>query len=64
MQLYLKPFFNILRQQNNFEWTTEHRKRFDEIKTLLMNNYQAVFQIPTNHFMPCATPQTLDSAQH
>ena len=22
MQLYLKPFYNILRQQNNFEWTT------------------------------------------
>ena len=25
MQLYLRPFYNILRQQNNFEWTTEHR---------------------------------------
>ena len=24
MQLYLRPFYNILRQQNNFEWTTEH----------------------------------------
>ena len=28
MQLYLRPFFNILRQQNNFEWTTEHQTRF------------------------------------
>ena len=27
MQLYLRPFYNILRQQNNFEWTTEHQKR-------------------------------------
>ena len=34
MQQYLKPFHNILRQQNNFESTTEHQKRFDEIKTL------------------------------
>ena len=35
MQLYLRPFYNILRQQNNFEWTTEHQTRFEEIKTLL-----------------------------
>ena len=35
MQLYLKPFYNILRQQNNFEWTTEHQTRFEEIKKLL-----------------------------
>ena len=27
MQLYLRPFYNILRQQNNFEWTTEHQKK-------------------------------------
>ena len=25
MQLYLRPFYNILRQQNNFEWNTEHQ---------------------------------------
>ena len=35
MQLYLRPFYNILRQQNNFEWTTEHQKRFEEIKTVI-----------------------------
>ena len=35
MQLYLRPFNNILRQQKNFEWITEHQKRFEEIKTLL-----------------------------
>ena len=35
MQLYLRPFYNTLRQQNNFEWTTEHQKRFEEIKKLL-----------------------------
>ena len=35
MQLYLRPFYNILRQQNNFEWNTEHQARFEEIKKLL-----------------------------
>ena len=32
MQLYLRLFYNILRQQNNFVWTTEHQTRFEEIK--------------------------------
>ena len=31
MQLYLRPFYNILRQQNNLEWTTEQQTRFKEI---------------------------------
>ena len=31
MQLYLKPFYNILIQQNNIKWTTEHQTRFEEI---------------------------------
>ena len=35
MLLYLKPFYNFLRQQNSFEWTTEHKQRFEEIKKLL-----------------------------
>ena len=35
MQLYFRPFYNILRQQNNFEWTTEHQTRVKEIKKLL-----------------------------
>ena len=35
MQLYLRPFYNILRQQNNFEWNIEHQARFEEIKKLL-----------------------------
>ena len=26
MQLYLRPFYNILRQQNNFKWTTDLKK--------------------------------------
>ena len=35
MQFHLRPFYNILRQQNNFEWTTEHQTRFEENKKLL-----------------------------
>ena len=35
MQLYLRPFYNILRQQNIFEWTTEHQKRYEETVALL-----------------------------
>ena len=50
---------NILIQQNIFEWTTEHQKRFEEIKTLLMNNYQTQFQIQISHFMLCGTPPNL-----
>ena len=64
MQLYLRPFYNILRQQNNFEWTTDPQKRFEEIKTLLTEQLSTLlFQIPINHFMPYATPQILASAQ-
>ena len=35
MQLYLRPFYSILRQQNNFEWSAKHQTRFEEIKKLL-----------------------------
>ena len=35
MQVYLRKFYKLLRQQNNFEWTLEHQKRIDETKTLL-----------------------------
>ena len=35
MQLYLRPFCNIPRQQNNFKWTLEHQTRFEKIKILL-----------------------------
>ena len=37
MKLYLRPFYNILRQQKNFEWTIEHQTRFEEFKKLLTN---------------------------
>ena len=29
MQLYSRPFYNILRKQKNFKWTTEHQTRFE-----------------------------------
>ena len=58
MQLYLRPFYNILRQQINFEWTTEHQTRFEEIKKLLTEQisntipdpkFQTQFQHYYNH---------------
>ena len=67
MQLYLRPFYNILRQQNTFEWTTEHQTQFDKIKKLLteqINKFQTQFQIQINHFMQCAMLQILALAQH
>ena len=33
--IYLRPFCNILKQQQNFEWTLEHKDYFDEIKLFL-----------------------------
>ena len=64
MQLYLRPFYNILRQQNNFEWALKHQTRFEEIKNPSLNKFQTQFQVPINHFMQCAMLQTLTSVQH
>ena len=50
MQLYLKPFYNILRQQNNFAWTTEHQKRFEEIKKLLTEQISNTIPDPNQPF--------------
>ena len=36
MQVNHRPFQNIIGQQNNFEWTLEYQKGFDELKTLLI----------------------------
>ena len=50
MQLYLRPFYNILRQQNNFEWTTEHQTRFEEIKKLLTEQISNTIPDPYQPF--------------
>ena len=50
MQLYLKPFYNILRQQNNFEWTTGHQIRFEEIKKLLTEKISNTIPDPNQPF--------------
>ena len=50
MQLYLKPFYNILRQQNNFELTVEHQNCFDEIKTLLTEQISVTVPDPDQPF--------------
>ena len=50
MQLYLRPFYNILRQQNNFEWNTEHQARFEEIKKLLTEQISITIPDPNQPF--------------
>ena len=50
MQLYLKTFYNILRQQNNFEWTTEHQTRFEVIKKLLTEQSSNTIPDPNQPF--------------
>ena len=64
MQLYIRPFYNILIQQKKFEWTTKHQKRFEEIKTLLTEQLSNTIPNQINHFMLCATPPISASAQH
>ena len=50
MQLYLRPFYIILRQQNNFKWTTEHQTRFEEIKKLLTEQISNTIPDPNQPF--------------
>ena len=50
MQLYLRPFYNNLRQQNNFEWTTEYQTRFEEIKKLLTEQISNTIPDPNQPF--------------
>ena len=50
MQLYLRPFYNILRQQNNFEWITEHETRFEESKKLLTEQISNTIPGPNQPF--------------
>ena len=50
MQLYLRPFYNILSQQNNFEWNTEHQTRFEEIKKLLTEQISNTIPDPNQPF--------------
>ena len=50
MQLYLRPFYNIFRQQNNFEWTTEHQTRFIEFKKLLTEQISNTIPDPNQPF--------------
>ena len=50
MQLYLRPFYNILRQQNKFEWTTEHQTQFEEIKKLLIEKISNRIPDPNQPF--------------
>ena len=50
MQFYLKPFCYILRKQNNFEWTTKHQTRFEEIEKLLTEQISNTIPDPNQPF--------------
>ena len=50
MQLYLRPFYNILRQRNNFEWNTEHQAQFEESKKLLTEQISNTIPDPNQPF--------------
>ena len=50
MQLYLRSFYNIHRQQNNFERTTEHQRIFEEIKTILTEQISNTIPDPDQPF--------------
>ena len=50
MQLSLRPFYNILRQQTNFEWNTEHQTRFEEIQKLLIEQISNTIPDPNQPF--------------
>ena len=49
-QLLLRPFDNILWQQNNFERTTKHQKRFAEKKPLLTEETSNTIPDPDQPF--------------
>ena len=50
MQLNLRHFYKILRQQNNYEWTTEHQTRFKEIKKLSTKQISNTIPDPNQPF--------------
>ena len=46
----MRPFYSILRQQNNFEWSTEHQTQFEEIKRLLREQISITIPDPNQPF--------------
>ena len=50
MQFYLRPFYNIFRQQTNFEWTTEHQTHFEELKKFLAEQISQTIPDPNQPF--------------
>ena len=64
MRLYLRPYYNILRQQNNFEWTTEHQTRFEEIKKLSTEQISNTIPNPNQPFNAMCDASNFALAQH
>ena len=60
MQLFLRPFYNICRQQNNFEWTTEHQTRCEEIKKFLTEQTSNTIPDPNQPFYAMCDASNFD----
>ena len=60
MLLNSRPFINIIRQQNNFEWTTIHQKRFEEIKTVLTEQIPKIIPDPDQPFCAMCDASNFD----
>ena len=55
MQLHLRSFYNNLGQQNSFERTLEHQKRFNETQTFLNEQIFITFlDLFSNKFLELA----------
>ena len=50
MRFNLGAFYNILRQQNNLEWTSEHQTRFEQMKTRLTEQISNTIPDPDQPF--------------
>ena len=64
MLSYLKPFYKFLRQQNNFERTTEHQTRFEEIKKFLTKQIPNTIPDPNQPFCAMCDASNFASVQH
>ena len=61
--LYLRPFYNILRQQRILNGQQNIKHDLKKSTNFSRNKFQIQFQIAINHFMQCAILQILATVQ-
>ena len=64
MQLYLRPFYNILRKKTTLNGQQNTKHDLKKSKNFSQTKCQTQFQTPINHSMQCAMLQTLASVHH